>query len=106
MESRKMLLIKLFSGQQWRHRHREQTYGHGGWGKKERAGCMEKVGKHILPYVIRQPMGICCRTQTRAQEQPRGVGWGGGGREVQEEGDIFIPMAGSCLCLAESNTIL
>ena len=28
MGSRKMVLIKLFAGQQWRHRHREQTYGH------------------------------------------------------------------------------
>ena len=24
-----MALINLFSGQQWRSRHREQTYGHG-----------------------------------------------------------------------------
>ena len=34
MESRKMVLIKVFAGQQWRPRHREQTYGHGevGWG--------------------------------------------------------------------------
>ena len=23
-----MVLIKLFAGQQWRNRHREQTYGH------------------------------------------------------------------------------
>ena len=30
MESRKMVLMKLFVGQQWRNRHREQTYGHGG----------------------------------------------------------------------------
>ena len=30
MESRKMVLINLFTGQQWRNRHREQTYGHGG----------------------------------------------------------------------------
>ena len=31
MESRKiMVLMNLFSGQQWRNRHREQTYGHGG----------------------------------------------------------------------------
>ena len=29
MESRKMVLVNLFTGQQWRHRHREQTYGHG-----------------------------------------------------------------------------
>ena len=26
MESRKMALMRLFAGQQWRHRHREQTY--------------------------------------------------------------------------------
>ena len=29
MESRKMVLVNLFPGQQWRHRHRQQTYGHG-----------------------------------------------------------------------------
>ena len=29
MESRKMVLKNLFTGQQWRNRHREQTYGHG-----------------------------------------------------------------------------
>ena len=28
MEPRKMVLMNLFAGQQWRHRHREQTYGH------------------------------------------------------------------------------
>ena len=28
MESRKMVLMKLFVGQQWRRRHREQTCGH------------------------------------------------------------------------------
>ena len=30
MESKKTVLMNLFSGQQWRNRHREQTYGHGG----------------------------------------------------------------------------
>ena len=30
MESRKKVLKNIFSGQQWRNRHREQTYGHGG----------------------------------------------------------------------------
>ena len=36
-----------------------------------------------------------------------GVGWGmGGGREVQERGDICIPMADSFECMAETNTIL
>jgi len=30
MESKKTVLMNLFSGQQWRNRHREQPYGHGG----------------------------------------------------------------------------
>ena len=34
MESRKMVLMNLFSGQQWRYRHREQTCGHSG-GRRE-----------------------------------------------------------------------
>ena len=29
MESRKMVLMNLFSGQQWRNSHREQISGHG-----------------------------------------------------------------------------
>ena len=28
MQSRKMVLMKLYAGQQRRNRHREQTYGH------------------------------------------------------------------------------
>ena len=42
---------------------------------------MERVTwKLILPYVNRQPMGICCMAQeiqTEALYQPKGVGWGG-----------------------------
>ena len=38
MESRKMVRMNLFAGQQWRLRHREQTYGHGGEGRKESVG--------------------------------------------------------------------
>ena len=45
-------------------------------------------------------MEICSMpqgTQTGALYQPRRVGWGGGdGREVQEGGDIYTPMADSC----------
>jgi len=29
METRKMVSMNLFAGQQWRDRHREETYGHG-----------------------------------------------------------------------------
>ena len=31
MESREMVLMNLFAGQQWRCRHREQTCGHSAW---------------------------------------------------------------------------
>ena len=53
MESRKMVLMNLFAGQQWRHRHKEQTYGHrwgGEW--KERVGQIESsVEAYTLPSV-------------------------------------------------------
>ena len=32
--------------------------------------------------------------------------WGGGGREVQEGGNICVPMTDSCWCMAETSTIL
>ena len=38
MASRKMVPKNLFSGQQQRNRHREQTYGH--WGREEGEGEM------------------------------------------------------------------
>jgi len=49
MESRKIVLMKLFAGQQWRCRLREQTYG---YGQEEGEGEMEKVPwKHIYYHV-------------------------------------------------------
>ena len=44
MESRQMVLNNLFTGQQWRNRYREQTYGHverGGEGEMYRKRKME-----------------------------------------------------------------
>ena len=75
-----MILKNLRTGQQWRNRHREQTYGHG-----ERGGEGEMDGKsnmetYIIICKIDKPMGICCmaqETQTGALYQPRVVGWGG-----------------------------
>ena len=49
MESRKIALLNLFSGQQWGHRHREQTYGHGGGGN-ERVGQMQRVAWMYIHY--------------------------------------------------------
>ena len=83
MESRKMVLKNLFTGQQWRNRQRKQTYGHGEWG-----GEGEVYGKSNT--------GIYCmsqETQTGALYQPRGER---DGREAQMGGDICILMAESC----------
>ena len=52
MESRKIVLMNLFSGQQWRDRHREQTYGHGGRGGV-RVRCMERVTWKLTPPYVK-----------------------------------------------------
>ena len=49
MESRKMVLMKLFIGQQWRHRHREQTYGPRGIGEEGEGGMY--VQSNIQTYI-------------------------------------------------------
>ena len=47
MESRKMILKNLFAAQQWRNKHREQTYGHG-----ERGGEGEMHGESNMETYI------------------------------------------------------
>ena len=47
MESRKMVLKNLFTGQQWRNRNKEQTDGHG---ERGRAG--EMYGKSNMETYI------------------------------------------------------
>ena len=58
-----MVLKNLFEGQQWRNRHREQTYGHG-----ERGGDGEMYGKsNIETYITickidsQQKFAVCLR---------------------------------------------
>jgi len=49
MEFRKMVLMNLFAGQQWRSRHREQACGHS---SGRRVGQIERVAlKHIHYHV-------------------------------------------------------
>ena len=45
MESRKMVPENVSAGQQWRNRHREQTYGHG-----ERGGEGKMYGKSNMNF--------------------------------------------------------
>ena len=88
-----MVLKYLFTGQQWRNRHREQTYGHGE--RQDRVRCTEKViWKLILQYVKQIDNGSLLfgsGNSNRGLYQPRRVGWVGDGREVQKGGDICLP---------------
>ena len=47
MDSRKVVLNNLFVGQQWRNRHKEQTYGHG-----EKGGEGEMYGESNMETYI------------------------------------------------------
>ena len=99
MESRKMVLKNLFTGQQWRNRHRKQTYGY-----REREGKGDVYEKsNIETYITiceidskqefavwfrKLKQGCCIKLDGWVQE--------GDGREVQKGGDICILMADSC----------
>ena len=62
MESRKMILMNLFAGQQWTCRHREQTCGHGlGEGEGGITG-ESNMETYALPYV-KWIVGTCCLMQ-------------------------------------------
>ena len=47
MESRKMIPMNLFAGQQWRNRRREQTYGHGERGGEGEMYAESNMKTHI-----------------------------------------------------------
>ena len=92
-----MVLKNLFTGQQWRNRHREQTYGERG-GEGEVYGesnmetyitiCKIDSQQEFAVWLRKLKQGLCTNLE----------GWDGegDGREVQKGGDICIPMADSC----------
>ena len=94
-----MMPMNLFAGQQWRNRHREQTYGHG-----ERGGDGEMCGESNMETCVtiykidgQWEFAVCLR------ELKQGLcinleGWDGegDGRKVQKGGHICIPTADSC----------
>ena len=62
-----MVLKNLFAGQQWRNRHREQTYGHG-----KRGGEGEMFGESNMKTYIttckidsQQEFAVCLRKLNR-----------------------------------------
>ena len=92
-----MVLKNLFTGQQWRNRHREQTYGHGErggegemCGKSNRETCITicKIDSQFAVWLRKLKQGLCINLEGWAEE--------GDGREVQKGGDICIPMADIC----------
>ena len=64
MESRKMVLMSLLAGQQWRRGQREQTVGTVVVGGKERADEWLEWPRNISTTVCKtEPVGIGCVTQ-------------------------------------------
>ena len=92
MESRTMVLMKLFAGQQWRHRQREQTYGHSGEGEGGVNGESSKE-TYTLPYV-KEPVEICCMMQSSTPGLWDNLeGWDGvrdGRRFKREETYVYL----------------
>ena len=93
-----MILKNLFTGQQWRKRHREWTYGHG-----ERGGEGEMYGKSNMETYI-----TICKIDSQREfavclgKLKQGLcinleGWEGegDGREFQKGGTIRVPVADS-----------
>ena len=93
MESRKMILQNLFTGQRLRNRHREQTYGHGeSGGEGETSGksnietyitiCKIDSLQEFSVWLRKLKQGLCIKLE----------GWDGAGdgREVQKGERIYV----------------
>ena len=60
MEYRKMVLKNLFTGQQWRNRHREETYGLGERGEEGEMYGKSNVETYITIYKIDSQRELLC----------------------------------------------
>ena len=99
MKSRKMVQKNLFTGQQWRNWHREQTYGHGERGGEGEMYGMSNMETYISIYNINSQWDFALWLRKLKQELCINLEewtWEGDGREVQKGGDICILMADSC----------
>ena len=94
-----MVPKNLFTGQQWRSRHRKWTYGHGERGEEgEMYGksnmeayitvCKVDSQREFAVWLGKVKQGLCINLEECDGE--------GVGRVVQKGGDICIPMADSC----------
>ena len=86
-------------GQQWRNRHREQTYGHGERGGEGEMYRESNTETYITICKIDSQWGFAVWLRKLKQCLCINLeGWDGQGnkREGQKGGDICIPMADSC----------
>ena len=60
MEYRKVVLKNLFTGQQWRNRHREETYGLGERGEEGEMYGKSNVETYITIYKIDSQRELLC----------------------------------------------
>ena len=77
-------------------RHREWTYGYGERGEEGEMFGKSNMETYITMCKIDSQREFAQGTQIGTLYQPRGVGWGENGREVQKGGDICISMIDSC----------
>ena len=93
-----MVLKNLFTGQQWRNRHREWNYGHGKRGAEGEIYGKSNMETYITIYKIESQWEIAVWLRKLKQGLCINLdGWDGDGdgREVQKEGDVCTPMADS-----------
>ena len=79
-------------------------------GKERRGPVVRTALKHTLPYIkldTKWKFALRCR-KLKSGALCNLEGWDGvgGGGKIQEGGDMCIPMAESCWCMAKTNIIL
>ena len=88
MDFRKTSLKNLFTGQQWRNRHREQTYGHGERGEEDEMYGKSNMQTYIAICKIdsQWAFAVCLRKlkQVRCINLGGGMGRKMGGRFNRE----------------------
>ena len=108
MESRKIILMKLFSGKEWRPKCREWTCGHSGEGQVGMSGERSTSRQKLLGVRWRAGEKLLCAAGSPVLRSV--MTWRDGmevrGREARQGGDLSITMAVLHCCVAETNTTL
>ena len=107
MDSRKMVAVSLFTGQEQRFRHKENC-GYSGGGKAQ-AELREQHKNITLPcgkQIVGGKLLYNARSSAQCSVMTQRNGMGESGREAWEAGDMCIFIDDSHCCKAETNTAL